>query len=246
MIPRVIHYVWVGGPLPDLQRSYIQTWRDTNPDYQFIQWNESNLDFSIPLLRQAYTERKWAKVADIARLLAILRHGGMYLDTDIKLVKPLDPLLERHCFFGFQTELPSRDWVANGVMGARQGHWFIARTLTALLGIRSLPGFERPTSFGPKLVTKLLISEGLDANPLHVHRYYQGAQVKDIYICPTRYFFPYPFGAEFEPGCVTPETYGIHFWERSWEKDVPRWVRIAKGARDRARSVQARLTRGTP
>ncbi len=84
MIPKRIHYVWVGGPLPDAQRAYIDSWRETNPDYEFTLWNESNIDFSVNLIRRAYDQRKWAKVADIVRLVAVLQHGGIYLDTDIR------------------------------------------------------------------------------------------------------------------------------------------------------------------
>ncbi len=229
MIPKRIHYVWVGGPLPEAQRAYIDTWRETNPDFEFTLWDESNIDFSIDILRHAYSKRKWAKVADIARLVAVLRYGGVYLDTDIRLCKPLDPLLHHKCFFGFQDEQRSRDWIANGVIGAEQGHWFISQALSSLLSIKSLPGgIERPTKFGPKLITRLLLAEGLQAySP-------SGVQVKDIFVCPTKYFFPYPYGSEFHNSCITPETYGVHFWERSWEKSVPGWIRLAKAVRDRA------------
>ena len=158
MIPKHIHYVWVGGPLPEAQRSYIESWRQTNPDYEFTLWNESNIDFSINLLSDAYNKRKWAKVADIARLVAILRHGGIYLDTDIQLHRRLDPLLHHRCFFGFQDKERSKDWVANGVIGAEKGHWFIEHALTSLLSIRSLPGLERPTAFGPKLIFILMLA----------------------------------------------------------------------------------------
>lgn len=228
MIPKHIHYVWVGGPLPEAQRAYIETWREHNPDYQFTLWNESNIDFSIDVLRRAYNERKWAKVADISRLVAILRHGGVYLDTDIKICKPLDPLLSHKCFLGFQEVTRSKDWVANGVIGAEPGHWFVAHALTSLLKIRSLPGLERPTAFGPKLITRLLVDEGLQAYSE------SGVWVKDIFVCPTSYFFPYPYGSEFHSSCVTNETYGVHFWERSWEKSVPTWIRVAKAIRKRA------------
>ncbi len=230
MIPKHIHYVWVGGPLPAAQRAYIDSWRETNPDYAFTLWNESNIDFSIEMVRRAYDERKWAKVADIVRLAAVLRHGGIYLDTDIRLCKPLDPLLRHNCFFGFQTEQPTKDWVASGVFGAEPGHWFIARALTTLLSIRSLPGnMERPTKFGPKLITRLLVAEGLQSYSA------EGAQVKDVFVCPTKAFFPYPFGAEYHSSCITSDTYGVHFWERSWERTVPAWIRFAQAVRDRAR-----------
>jgi len=230
MIPKRIHYVWVGSPLPDAQRAYIDTWRETNPDYEFTLWNESNIDFSMPVLRRAYDERKWAKVADIARLVAVLRHDGVYLDTDFRICKPLDPLLHHKCFFGFQTKEPTKDWVANGVFGAEPGHWFVARALTRLLSIRQLPfNLDRPTKFGPKLITRLLVEEGLQTYSS------SGGAVRDIFLCPTEYFFPYPFGAEFHSSCITPVTYGVHYWGRSWEKSVPGWIRLAKAIRDRAR-----------
>ncbi len=229
MIPKHIHYVWVGGALPDVQRAYIDSWRETNPGYEFTLWNESNIDFSMDAIRLAYDQRKWAKVADIVRLVAVLRHGGIYLDTDICLHKALDPLLRHKCFFGFQTEKPTKDWVANGVFGAEPGHWFIAQALASLLSIRSLPGnFERPTKFGPKLITRLLVAEGLQTYSA------SGVEVNGIFVCPTEYFFPYPFGAEYHSSCITPDTYGVHFWERSWEKTVPGWIRLAKAVRNRA------------
>jgi len=100
------------------------------------------------------------------------------------------------------------------------------------LSIRPMPaGLERPTTFGPKLITRLLVAEGLQAySPA-------GVRVRDIFVCPTEYFFPYPYGVEFDQSCITPETYGVHFWERSWEKTVPAWIRFAKAVRDRARRL---------
>ena len=95
MIPKRIHYIWVGGPLPDEQRRYVDTWRQQNPDYEFILWSEQNIDFSMTLVRQAYDQKKWSKVADIVRLVAVLKHGGIYLDTDFQVYRPLEPLL-RH------------------------------------------------------------------------------------------------------------------------------------------------------
>jgi hypothetical protein len=232
MIPKIIHYVWVGGPLPSLQREYIDGWRRMNPDYEFVLWNEDNIDFSLDVLNRAYRERKWAKVADIVRLMAIRQRGGIYLDTDIQLYKPLDSLLACSCVFGFQSRQDTPDWVANGMMAAEPGHWFIKRALEELIALRPMPfGLDRPTRYGPKLITRLLREEGL-------RRYAaEGVWVKDIFVCPTQYFFPFAFGEEFTPACITTETLGVHFWEKSWEKDVPGWLRVAKSVRDRARRL---------
>lgn len=236
MIPKHIHYVWVGGPLPAEQRAYVDTWRETNPDYQFTLWNESNIDFSIGRIREAYDQKKWSKVADIVRLVAVLKHGGIYLDTDFMLYKSLDSLLHHQCFYGFQTKVPSKDWVANGAFGAVPGHWFVARALARLLSMRSLPGgLERPTTFGPKLITRLLVEEGLKTySP-------SGTYVRDIYLCPTEVFYPYAYGETFQPSCMTPETLAVHFWSKSWETDVPRWVRTAKAIRKHLRKLGSRV-----
>ena len=224
MIPQHIHYVWVGGSLPPEQKAYVEGWRKNNPNYTFTLWNENNIDFSIK-----------AKVADMARLHAVLKHGGIYLDTDFQLYQPLDSLLSHQCFFGFQTKEPSKDWVANGAFGAVPGHWFIAQAFAAILNIRSLPGtLERPTTFGPKLITKLLMQHGL-------HSYSPGGtMLQDVYLCPTEVFYPYAFDEDFHVSCITGETLAVHHWSKSWEKDVPRWVRIAKAARTRLIKAQAR------
>src|ERR1700712_1531906 len=184
MIPKLLHYVWVGGPLPDRQREYIASWRETNPQFEIICWNEQNIDISQPIIQRAYKAGKWAKVADIARLQAVAKLGGIYLDTDFRLYKSLEPMLVHDCFCVFQEEQESTDWVCNGVFGAVPGHWFVKKALAELHAMkpsRFLP--ERPTSFGPKHITTLLKREGLAAySP-------DGVTVKDIYIAPVPTFF---------------------------------------------------------
>lgn len=235
MIPHHIHYVWVGGSLPKQQRDCVESWRANSPGYTFTLWNESNIDFSIKAIRDAYTQKKWAKVADMVRLYAVLKHGGIYLDTDFQLLRPLDKLLQHQCFYGFQTKEPSADWVANGAFGAVPGHWFIAQAFAAVLNMPSLPGaLERPTAFGPKLVTKLLVRNGLRSYSSN------GTMVRDVFLCPTETFYPYAFDEEFHDSCITPETLAVHHWSKSWDKDVPLWVRAAKSVRARLIKAQTR------
>ncbi len=236
MIPQLIHYVWVGSALPAHQQRNIDTWRKTNPDFELVQWDESNIDFSHPQISRAYKDRLWAKVADIARLMAVRQQGGWYFDVDFHLYRSLRPMLDHGCVLGFQAEQRSADWVSNGVLAAEPGHWFIQKALDRVLSLRRVPlGFDRPTKYGPKLITRLLIEEGLaQYDPA-------GVQLRDIHIAPTGSFFPWPYGAPFHAGLVTPETYGMHKWEKSWEHDVPIWVRMGKTAlgrmRDAGRSI---------
>lgn len=233
MIPKILHYVWVGSELPEKQRSLIKTWRRHNPDFTFALWNEKNIDLSTPAVARAYRSRRWATVADIARLWAVLRHGGIYLDTDFEARRSFEPLLGEPCFFGFQAEGHPTDWVGNGFFGAVPGHWFIRKAYAEVLAIRSLPrGLERPTKYGPKLITRLLREEGLFAYSE------RGVQVKDIFIHPTPAFYPISWNESPDSREIGPDTYAVHLWERSWQRDMP--VLLTCAAKAKARIQRAR------
>ncbi len=105
LIPKKIHYFWFGGnPLPDRYKIWMESWQKYCPDYEIIQWNESNYDVTkIEYMRQAYENKKWGFVPDYARLDVIYNHGGIYLDTDVELIKNIDDLLYQRGFAGFET-----------------------------------------------------------------------------------------------------------------------------------------------
>lgn len=101
MIPKKIHYCWFGGnPIPDKFQKYILSWKKCCPDYEIIKWDESNFDVnSCAFTKKAYCEKKWAFVSDYARLWIIYHEGGVYLDTDVELLKPLDWLCDYPAWF---------------------------------------------------------------------------------------------------------------------------------------------------
>lgn len=102
IIPKIIHYFWVGGNLiPETLQRYIESWKYYNPDYDIVRWDESNYDFSKnQYMREAYAEKAWGFVPDYARLDVIYQHGGIYLDTDVEVIRSLDVLLCDEAFFG--------------------------------------------------------------------------------------------------------------------------------------------------
>lgn len=122
MIPKTIHYCWFGGnPKPKLAKKCLDSWKKYCPDYEILEWNEGNYDISAaPLyVRQAYEAKKWAFVTDYVRLQVVWENGGIYLDTDVELLKGLDDLLENRAYFGFEDEAN----IATGLgFGAEQGH----------------------------------------------------------------------------------------------------------------------------
>ena len=123
MIPKIIHYVWVGdSPKSKVIEECIATWKKKLPDYQIIEWNESNFDMhENRYIEQAYRAKKWAFVSDYIRAKAIYEQGGVYLDTDVRVVDNLDSLLDNSAFIGFENQ----DYLSAAIFGAEKGHQFM-------------------------------------------------------------------------------------------------------------------------
>lgn len=128
-IPRVIHYCWFGrNPKPKKIKKCMASWKKYCPDFRIVEWNEDNFNIaSSPLyVRQAFEHKAWAFVSDVVRLMIIYEQGGIYLDTDVELIRPLDDLLENEAFFGFEDE----EYIATGIgFGARKGNNVVKRML---------------------------------------------------------------------------------------------------------------------
>ena len=101
-IPKIIHYCWFGKkPIPKKNMEWIDGWKRKCPDYEIIQWNENNYDVTKnQYMYDAYKEKKWGFVPDYARLDLIYNYGGIYLDTDVEIIRKFDELLYEEIFFG--------------------------------------------------------------------------------------------------------------------------------------------------
>ena len=106
MIPKIIHYCWFGrSPLPELAQKCIASWRKYLPDYEIKEWNEDNFDVNIiPYTAEAYKEKKYAFVSDYARFWVLYKYGGLYFDTDVEVIRPIDDIIARGNFMGFETD----------------------------------------------------------------------------------------------------------------------------------------------
>lgn len=104
-IPKTIHYCWFGGKqIPAQYRVWMESWKKYCPDYEIVEWNENNYDVKKnKFLRQAYEIGKWAFVSDYARIDIVNEYGGIYLDTDVELIKNIDAMLMNDAFCGFET-----------------------------------------------------------------------------------------------------------------------------------------------
>ncbi|MBT1169956.1 glycosyltransferase [Bifidobacterium sp. SO4] len=220
MIPKVIHYCWFGGaPLPEKERRCMESWKKFAPDYEIIQWDETNYDVhKNQYMADAYERKKWGFVPDYARFDIIYTHGGIYLDTDVELVKPLDELLSNKAYMGFE----GGEWVNGGIgFGAEAGNPLIKglRDMYEDLSFVDEQG-ELNLTPSPQYITTFLASHGLRRND--TMQVLEG----DMRIYPTEYFA----AKDYETGKVhmTANTISIHQYSGTWQSPKKKVMRVVK------------------
>lgn len=122
MIPKIIHYCWFGpAEMNTMAKKCIESWRRHLSDYELKLWNEESFDLnSTTWTRQAYDAKKYAFVTDYVRLYALYNFGGIYMDTDVEVLKSLDGFLDCPAFSGFETATA----IPTGIMGSeKNGVW---------------------------------------------------------------------------------------------------------------------------
>ncbi len=209
-IPKIIHYCWFGGKSkPPLAQKCIQSWKKFCPDYEIREWNEENFDIaSAPrYVRQAYEAKRWAFVSDFVRLRALAEFGGVYMDTDVEVVKPLDPYLKHRAFAGFE----HIDRVQTGLLACEPG-FALFREFMAYYDTAS---FLRPDG-SPDITTNVEILTGLcQRKGLVFQDRYQ--EVEGLAVYPREYFCPVDY--ETEKLRRTRKTVTIHWFSGSWHTE---------------------------
>ena len=209
MISKIIHYFWAGDA--DKHLNFHAHWRELHPNWIIQRWSDTNIIADNQYLRNAIQSKNWAKVSDYVRLWALREFGGIYLDADIELLKPLDDLLNYNCFLGFQSTDPDR-LLNSAVIGSEQGH--ILPTILCNILQNKFSGLEQDDSTGPGLVTNYFKKYLVGANVNHI----LGIISSNCVILPKNMFYPYAWNEKFTPDCIRPETIGVHHWDLSWWK----------------------------
>lgn len=174
MIPKIIHYIWLGhGEKSEKIKRCIESWKRILPEYEFKEWNEDNfnLDFNR-FTRQSYDAKKYAFTSDVIRLFALYTEGGIYLDTDVMVYKPLDEFLNDPAFTGFE----SIGFPVCATMGAEKGNPIIKE----FLDYYNDRDFEIKTN--TVIMSEILGAKGIDRNLNEIQRH------EDITIYPREYF----------------------------------------------------------
>lgn len=208
MIPKKIHYCWFGrGPMPELAQKCIESWHKYMPHYEYKLWNEDNFDIHInSYVEEAYNNRKFAFVTDYVRLYALYTEGGIYMDTDVEVLKPYDGLLHHTGFIGFEGSKYSP--VGTGTIACAPGSEWAKEELDAYIGIHFVnPDGTFDITTNPTRITSIMEAQGFVRNG-------KEQDYKDIHIFPVDYFCPRQTTGEI---ILTENTYCDHHFMGSWE-----------------------------
>ena len=236
-IPKIIHYCWFGGkPKPKLAEKCIQSWKKHCPDYEILEWNEENFDVTAaPLyVRQAYEAGRWAFVTDYVRLKAMVEMGGIYMDTDVEVIKSLDPYLKHGGFAGFENPRS----IQTGLLACEKDfplfREFLAYYDTAVF---LKENGEVNTTTNVKVLTDLCVKYGLKPDG-------SKQTVENFTVYPTEYFCPVDF--ETEKLHKTRNTVVIHWFAASWHtEEERRYFEQERLRRKREQRSQLRVAIGT-
>lgn len=213
MIPKIIHYCWFGGkPLPNDVKSMIATWRRHCPDYEIIEWNESNFDVDeIAYSREAHTAKKWAFVSDYVRMKVLYQYGGFYLDTDVELIQSLDDFCCYDTVLGYE----SPKCISTAVIGVTPSSEWISKMLSYYdaSSFRLADGKYNLTT-NVRTISRILTQE-----------YNLNLNGKRIFLDNAKFLLlPYEYlcAKSYLTGEInkTSNTYAIHHFSGSWLSDI--------------------------
>ncbi|WBW98951.1 glycosyltransferase family 32 protein [Oceanirhabdus sp. W0125-5] len=227
-IPRIIHYCWFGQKeKPSLVKKCIASWKKNLKGYTFIEWNEDNFDInSVKYVKEAYEAKKYAFVSDYVRLYAIKKFGGIYLDTDVEVLKSFDQFLVHDSFWGFEDQ----KYIATSIIAAVKGHSLIKEFLD-YYNDRTFIVSDGKSDMTTNVyvITNICKKHGLKLNG-EMQTLRNGAV-----FYPRTYFSPYDYinGENF----ITNNSYAIHHFAQSW---LPFHIRL----RSKVKGVLAQLIGG--
>lgn len=213
MIKKTIHYCWFGrGQKPELAIRCIESWKKYCPDYEIIEWNEDNFDINSNLyVKQAYENKKYAFVTDYVRLFVLYNYGGIYMDTDVEVLKPLDLFLKHRAFSSFE----SNKLIPTGIMASEKGNKWIKDLLDEYKNIKFI---DDNGNFDLKPNTNRITELSLKKYGLVLNNSYQELDDGAVTIYPYDYFCPK--SVETYQINLTENSYTIHHFSGSWLNSI--------------------------
>ena len=193
--------------MPKLAIKCIDSWKKYCPDYELKLWNEDNFNLNLyPYAKEAYESRKFAFVTDVVRLYALYNEGGIYMDTDVEVLKPLDDLLHLSAFSGYESNKGTT--FPTGIMASAKGGIWVKEQLDYYNNRHfiKLDGTPDLTT-NAQIITDIMVANGFVlSGKYQVYK-------NDMHAFPTDYFCPKTSTGVLK---LTANTYCIHHFAGSW------------------------------
>jgi len=204
-IPKIIHYCWFGKkPKSPLVLKCIASWKRVLPDYEIKEWNEDNFDINFnSYTKNAYDDKKWAFVSDVARLFALHEEGGVYLDTDMYVLKNFNDLLNYDSFLGKEDNRA----ISGGIWGAKKGDRLVGDVLA----------YYNSKNIDPRTIPEIIT----DVYKKNIFKY------SEVKIFDKIYFYPFGINEikKFNYQNAPLESYAVHLWNYSWGHPLNKFIK---------------------
>jgi len=227
MIPKIIHYCWFGPKkMSNTDKKCIKSWKKYLPDYKLMLWNEQNSPIEAQFVKDALAAKKYAFVADYVRIWALNQYGGIYMDTDMLVLKNLDDFLVSDDFLGKEDETTTNA----AIIGAKQGSKFIAKAMQ----------FYNKLTFDINNMQTISIPQNLT----------QIIKTLPENECPRLYnpdfFYALPLNATIEGDFsykqyLTDNSVAVHLWNASWLDELNKYRKQSKGIRKYWNIIKAHI-----
>ena len=214
-IPKIIHFIWLGSPLPERCKKLIATWKEFHPTWTIRLWTHADVPgFQMRNKRAFEKAKNYGEKADIWRYEILFRHGGLYSDTDFECLRPFDDLHQScNLFAGVAYGRPAI--LYNGLIGSIPNHPILLRCIEGI----------RPSS-GDHDSERIMQETG----PLFFSRAFFSVEDKhrqDVVAFPITYFYAYPNNLRLQHTSsnvikkkwVEDESYALHYWATSWVRN---------------------------
>lgn len=223
MIPKKIHFCWLSGDeFPPLIQYCLNTWRKILPDYEIILWDTKRFDInSVAWVKEAFEAKKYAFAADYIRFYALYREGGIYLDSDVEVLKTFTPLLNAKSFVGFEA---ATEMVEAAIVGSESGMPWCKAILDFYSGKHFIPEIDTSQILAP-IVTRNAIRSIYSEFPTSIPKYPVSLNNGEFMVYPDYFFSPIKYDIEKNYSNTkvasskyssNPETYCVHRFNASW------------------------------
>lgn len=223
MIPKIIHYCWFGGnAMPEDVVKCIDSWKKFAPDFELKLWDESNYDLDkYDYVKEAFEANKWAFVTDVVRLDVVHQFGGIYLDTDVELIKPIDHLLELKAFMAF--EQPGRVNTGLG-FGAEAGNSVIKANLLAYTNRHFIVNGKMDTT--TCVTTTVNVLNALTGSTVTLEGISNTLYLSDYEFTILAQHIMCPYDLETGKTTLLEDTISIHHYDATWKSHKDYLLRV--------------------